>query len=152
MSALIEKFKKEHSEIFKTLREVDELGIFTKDAKDKLMSVKETLHEHLKEEDEKLYPLLLREAGQNNELKEGLEVFEKDLESVSRVVLEFFDGLDKGVLGTRFLEDFKTLFMVLRNRMWNEENYLYVEYEELNKLKPFNTAHKVTLHQIDRQH
>ena len=110
MSALIEKFKREHSGIFKTLREVDELGVFTKDAKDKLMSVKETLYEHFKEEDEKFYPVLLRESEQNKKLKEGLDVFEKDLESVSGAVLGFFDGFDKGVLGARLLKDFKVLY------------------------------------------
>ena len=134
MSALIEEFKREHYEIIKALTEVEELGILTKDGKDKLMLAKDSLHEHFKEEDEKFYPVLLREAEQNKKLKEGLDVFEKDLESLSRVVLGFFDGFDKGVLDARLLNDFKTLLMVLRNRMWNEENYLYVEYEELNKL------------------
>jgi hypothetical protein len=134
MSALIEEFKREHYEIIKALTEVEELGILTKDGKDKLMFAKDSLHEHFKEEDEKFYPVLLREAEQNKKLKEGLDVFEKDLESLSRVVLGFFDGFDKGVLDARLLNDFKTLLMVLRNRMWNEENYLYVEYEELNKL------------------
>ena len=134
MSALIKEFKSEHSKIIKVLSEVEKFGILTKEGRTKLMSAKSTLIEHFKKEDEKFYPVLLREAEQNKKLKEGLEVFKKDLESVSRVVLEFFDEFDKGVLVTRLLEDFKTLFMVLRNRMWNEENYLYVEYEELNKL------------------
>ena len=43
MSALIEKFKKEHSEILDTLKEVRELGINTKKGRAKLMSVKESL-------------------------------------------------------------------------------------------------------------
>ncbi len=134
MPALIKKFKSEHSKIIKVLSEAEEFGILTKKGQAKLMSAKATLIEHLKKEDEKFYPVLLREAEQNKKLKEGLEVFEKDLESVSRAVLGFFDGFDKDVLGARLLKDFETLFMVIRNRMWNEENYLYVEYEELNKL------------------
>ncbi len=132
MSVLIEEFKQKHYEIIKALTEVEELGILTKDGKDKLMSVKETLHEHFKEEDEKFYPVLLREAVQNKKLKEGLDVFEKDLESVSKAVFGFFDGFDKGVLDAQLLKDFETILMVLRNRLWNEENYLYVEYEELD--------------------
>ena len=134
MSALIKEFKSEHSKIIKALSEVAEFGVLTKEGQAKLMSAKAILIEHLKKEDEKFYPVLLREAEQNKKLKEGLDVFEKDFESVSRAVLGFFDGFDKGVLGAKLLKDFETLLMVLRNRLWNEENYLYVEYEELNKL------------------
>ncbi len=133
MSALIKEFKSEHSKIIKALSEVKEFGILTKEGQAKFMSVKATLIEHFKKEDERFYPVLLREAELNKKLKEGLEVFEKDLESVSRVVLGFIDGIDKGALSVSLLKDFETIFKVLLNRMWNEENYLYVEYEELNK-------------------
>jgi hypothetical protein len=134
MSALVKEFKSEHSKITNVLSEVREFGIQTKEGQAKLMSAKAILIEHLKKEDEKFYPVLLREAEQNKKLKEGLEVFKKDLESVSRIVFGFFDDFDKGVLGARLLKEFEILFMVIRNRMWNEENYLYVEYEGLNKL------------------
>ncbi len=134
MSALIKEFMSEHSKIIKVLSEVEEFGILTKGGQAKLMSAKATLNKHLKKEKEKLYPVLLRKAEQNKKLQEGLEVFEKDLKSVSRFVLEFYSGFDKGVLGARLLKEFQILLMVLRNRMWNEENYLYVEYEEMSKL------------------
>ncbi len=133
MSALIEEFKKEHSEVIEALKEVEELGILTKEGQAKLMSVKSTLLDHLKDEDEKFYPVLWKEAEQNKRLKEELEVFAEDLESVSRIVLEFFDRYDKGVLDTRLLADYETLFMVLRNRMRNEENFLYGEFENIGQ-------------------
>ncbi len=131
MSALIEEFKKEHSEIIEALKEVEELGILTKEGQAKLMSVKTALLEHLKEEDEKFYPILRKEAEQNKKLKEELDIFAKDLENVSKVVLEFFDRFDKGVLGTRLLWDFETLIMVLRNRIMNEEIFLYGYFEKV---------------------
>ena len=131
MSALIEDFKREHSEIIKALKEVEELGILSKEGQAKLMSVKETLHEHLKEEDEKFYPVLLKEAEQNKKLKEELEVFAKDLKGVSRVVFRFFERYDERVLGASLLSDFETIVTVLRNRMRNEENFLYDEYEKI---------------------
>ena len=131
MSALIDEFKREHCEIIEALKEVDGLGILTNEGQVKLMTIKTTLLEHLEEEDEKFYPVLWKEAEQNKKLKEELEVFAKDLDSVSRVVFGFFDRHDKGVLGARLLTDFETLFMVLRNRMRNEENFLYGEYEKI---------------------
>ncbi len=131
MSALIEEFNKEHNEIIEALKNVEELGILTNEGQAKLISIKTTLLEHLKEEDEKFYPVLWKEAEQNKKLKEELEVFAKDLDSITRVVFGFFDRHDKGVLGAKLLTDFETLFMVLRNRMWNEENFLYGEYEKI---------------------
>jgi hypothetical protein len=131
MSALIEEFKKEHSEIVDALNEVKELGVLTEKGQTKLMSVKAALFEHLKNEDEQLYPVLRKEAEQNKKLKEDLAVFAKELVSVSRVVFGFFDRFTNGVLGARLLGDFETLFMVLRYRMGNEENFLYAEYEKI---------------------
>lgn len=132
MSSLIEEFKKEHSEIMDALKECRELGFFTKKGRAKLISIKASLLEHLKDEDEKFYPVLRKEAEQNKKLKEGLEIFAKDLGNVSSVAFRIFDRYDKGVLDEKLLLDFGTLFTLLRNRMRNEENFLYGEYEKLN--------------------
>jgi hypothetical protein len=82
MSSLIEGFKKEHSEIIEALKEVKELGVLTEDDQAKLMSVKPSLIEHLGEEDERLYPVLWKEAEQNKKLKEVLKIFTKDMTPV----------------------------------------------------------------------
>ena len=133
MSPLIEEFKREHSEIIDSLKECRELGIFTKKGQAKLISVKESLLEHLKEEDEKFYPVLCHEAEQNKQLKEGLEIFAKDWGNVSSVAFEIFDRYDKEVLVEDLLLDFEALFTVLHHRMRNEENFLYGEYEKIGK-------------------
>ena len=95
------------------------------------MSIKATLLKHFKEEDGQFYPVLWKEAEQNMKLKEELEVFAKDLENASRFVFEFFDRCDKGLPGENLSRDFETLFMVIRDRMRNEENFLYDEYDKL---------------------
>jgi len=133
MSALIEEFKREHSQIIETLKEVKELDIHTKKGKARLMSVKASLLEHLKEEDEKFYPVLRKEAEQNKELKEELEIFAKDWGNVSSVAFEIFDKYDKGVLEEESSWDFETLFTTLRHRMKNEEDFLYGEYEKIDR-------------------
>ncbi len=69
MSALIEEFKREHSEIVDALKEVKALGILTKKGRAKLMSVKPILIEHLGKEDKKFYPVLLKAAEQNKKTK-----------------------------------------------------------------------------------
>jgi hypothetical protein len=131
LSSLIEKFKREHSEIVDVLKEVKELGFLTKEGQAKLMSIKAVLIEHIEEEDEKFYPILWREAEQNKKLKEKLEIYAKDLKKVSSVIFGFFDRYDKWVLGDKSVEEFEYLSKVLRYRMGNEEDSLYVEYEKI---------------------
>jgi len=132
MSALIEEFKKDHFGIIEALKDVKDLGVLTKEGQAKLMSLKVTLLKHLKEEDEKFYPVLWKETEQNKRLKETLEVFAKDLDSASGFVFEFFDRCDKGFPGANLSGDFEILFMVIRERMRNEENFLYDEFNMLN--------------------
>ena len=95
MSTLIEDFKRDHSGIVDTLHEVKECGILTKEGQAKLMSVKAALLKHLKDEDEKFYPVLLREAEQNKKLKEELEKFAKDLEKFYKFVFGFLKNMTK---------------------------------------------------------
>ncbi len=70
MAALIEEFKKEHSEIIEELKEVNELDILTKKGHDKLMLLTMNLAKHLRREDEWLYPVLRKASEHNKKLKE----------------------------------------------------------------------------------
>ena len=133
MSALIEGFKKDHSEIIDTLKEVKELGILSEEGQAKLRSAKESLLEHIKKEDERLYPVLRKEAEHNKKLKEILDVFTVDMENVSRVVMEFFDKYSEGVIDSTVKGAFDDLFAAFRNRIRNEEDILYEEHEKINQ-------------------
>ncbi len=133
---LINELKSEHLEIVAILKEVKGLSVLTKKDQAKLMSVKATLFEYLKKEDEKFYPLFYKVAEQNKKLKEILELFAKDLETVSSDVPKFFDKYkySKEVLDTMFIKEFEFLFNTLCKRMRYEEFIFFDEYEELNKL------------------
>ncbi len=133
MSALIEGFKKEHSEIIATLNEVEELGILSEEGQAKLVSVKASLLEHLWNEDEQLYPVLKKEAEHNEKLKELLDVFAKDMENVSRVVMDFFDKYSEEVIDSAVSGEFEYLFAAFRNRIRHEEDILYEEHEKINQ-------------------
>ncbi len=133
MSALIEEFKREHSEILAILNEVEELDILSKEGQAKHMSVKTILLEHLKKEDVKFYPVLYKAAEHNKSLKNVLDLFAMDMENVSRVVLEFFDKGPRGVLGKELQGEFESLFVALRERIKNEEDILYGEYDKFNQ-------------------
>jgi iron-sulfur cluster repair protein YtfE (RIC family) len=133
MSALIEEFKREHSEILAILNEIEGLDILSKEGQAKLMSIKAHLLAHLKKEDEKLYPVLYKVVEHNNNLKNILDLFAMDMENVSRVAQEFFDKYSRGVLGKDLQEEFESLFVTLRNRIRCEEDILYDEYEIMNE-------------------
>ena len=111
------------------LSEVKELGILSHKGQAKLMSVKSCLIEHLNKEDEKLYPVLYKAAEQNKKLKELLELLANDLQTLSIGVTEFFDKYSRGILDTKFVEEFETFFVALCKRMRLEEDILYDEYE-----------------------
>ena len=133
MSALIDEFKKDHSEIIDTLKEIKELGVLSEEGQAKLISAKESLLEHLRKEDELLYPVLRKEAEHNEKLKELLDVFAKDMENVSRVVMDFFDKYSEDVIDSAVTDEFEHLFAAFRNRIRHEEDILYEEYEKINQ-------------------
>ncbi len=133
MSALIEEFKREHSEILAIINEFKELGILSGEGQAKIMSVKASLLEHLWNENERLYPVLWKEAEHNNDLNKVLDVFAMDMERVSRIVQEFFDKYPRGVIGKEFLEEFESLVVTLRSRIRNEEDILYDEYDKISQ-------------------
>ncbi|MGR3173331.1 MAG: hemerythrin domain-containing protein [Candidatus Scalindua sp.] len=150
MSALIEEFKREHAKIIAMLNEVKEFGILSKEGQAKLMTIKAHLLAHFKKEDEKLYPVLRKEAEDNERLKNTLDLFAMDMEKVSSVVQKVFDKYSKGEIdenfprtkgaparpagGEDFSINFDSLFAALSTRIRNEENALYEEYEEYEEI------------------
>ena len=133
MSILIEELKKEHSGIIATLNEVKKLGILSKEGQDKLISVQTSLLAHLEMEDDQLYPILRKQAENNKDLKNTLDLFEMDMENVSTIVQEFFDKYSEEFSGEKLQEDFEKLFASLSKRISNEEAALYEEYEYMNE-------------------
>ena len=133
MSILIEELKKEHSGIIATLNEVKKLGILSKEGQDKLISVQTSLLAHLEMEDDQFYPILRKQAENNKDLKNTLDLFEMDMENVSTIVQEFFDKYSEEFSGEKLQEDFENLFAALSKRISNEEASLYEEYEYMNE-------------------
>ena len=133
MSALIEEFKGEHAKIIAMLKEVKERGILSKEGQAKLMSIKAHLLAHLKKEDEKLYPVLRKEAEDNERLKNTLDLFAMDMEKVSSIVQKYFDKYSGGAFDEEFPAEFESLYTALSARIKNEEDALYEEYEEINR-------------------
>ncbi|MFQ5688000.1 MAG: hemerythrin domain-containing protein [Candidatus Scalindua sp.] len=133
MSVLIEEFKREHSEILAILNEVKELGILSKAGQVKLMSIKASLLEHLWNENERIYPVLWKEAEHNKDLKELLDLFAIEMEDVSKVAQQFFNKFHEGTIDKSFPHEFEAFFAAITKRIKNEEDILYEEYEKIDQ-------------------
>ena len=129
----IEKFKKEHSNIIEALKEVEELGIHTKEGHAKLMSLTVNLLKHLRNEDKHLYPVLRKASEHNKKLKEILNLFVNGLSALYVKMLRFIAKYYKGIKDNNFQMEYERLFCALSKRIEYEENILFSEYEKLNK-------------------
>ena len=132
MSLLIEELKREHSIITETINKVNRLGIGTKEGQDMLMAAKSSFLNHIKKEDECIYPLLNRAAENDPELKRTLDIYAKDMKNISKAVLEFFEKYSYGDSGFEFSKDYGTLYTTLSLRIAKEEAVLYKKFDELD--------------------
>ncbi|MDP6925090.1 MAG: hemerythrin domain-containing protein [Candidatus Scalindua sp.] len=133
MSVLIDQLIKEHSEIFADLTEANNLGIITEEGQNKLFSAKADLLVHLKNEDEHLYPILRKEAENNKHLEGILNSFSNEMKDISKSVMKFIDKYSDGVLDSKYVESFESIFATLSARMKKEESVLFAEYEKINQ-------------------
>jgi hypothetical protein len=100
------------------------------------MALEVSLLAHLEIEDEQLYPALKKEAKHSNSMKDILDLFAIDMESVSKSVQEFFEKYSEGFSGMKpeeIYEDFEKLLAALTKRICNEEESLYEEYEAMDR-------------------
>jgi hemerythrin-like domain-containing protein len=136
MSKLIEELKQEHSELVSMLSKVTEFGIGSKEREDILFSAKNVLLAHLKKEDAELYPFLRKKTENDKNLELILDMFTRDMETVSKTVLAFFDKYSQGDSHSEleFAANFGRLLGLLEVRIQKEENILYKEYERLKRL------------------
>ncbi|MDD5558277.1 hemerythrin domain-containing protein [Candidatus Methylomirabilis sp.] len=133
MSMLVERLKREHVIIVDALNKTKEVGVGSKEGQDKLRSARTALLAHLKTEDEQLYPVLKKEAEKNDSLKRTLDLFAREMETISTEALSFVDKYSNGGSGLEFARDFGRLYMNLSQRVRKEENTLYSEYDKLHR-------------------
>ncbi len=133
MSILVEELKKEHSVISEALNEAKNIGITLKEGQKALLSAKNGLVAHLKKEDERLYPALRKEAEKDESLKRTLNTFAKDMESISKAALDFFEKYSGGGSGIDFASDYGRLMSALNSRIRREESIIYAKFDEIEE-------------------
>jgi hypothetical protein len=97
------------------------------------MSIKASLLEHLWNENERIYPVLWKEAEHNKDLKELLDLFAIEMEGVTKIVQQFFNKFHEGTIDKSFPHEFEAFFAAISKRIKNEEEILYDEYEKIDQ-------------------
>ncbi len=133
MNTLIKELKNEHAFLVETLHKAKDLLITTSEGQNALRSAKTAFLEHLKKEDEKLYPVLEKEAVNNPKIQKLIDEFKTEMNVVSKNTIDFFDKYSNGGDGDRFAADFARLYIKLSRRIKNEEEIIYKKYEEIVK-------------------
>lgn len=121
MSGLIKELKNEHAEITHILNQIKSFGIGSKEGQAALLLARKGLLAHLKKEDEKLYPVLRKEAEFDEAFRRTLDIFAKDMAEISDFAMEFFNTYSAGNMGPDFAENVGFLFAKLTQRIRKEE-------------------------------
>jgi hypothetical protein len=131
---LIDELKKEHIELLDFLSKL--LKVHNPQERfDLLQKSKEKLIAHLKKEDEKLYPVLNKKAKEDHLLETMLRISGTEMEDISKFVDYFYSTYyDINLVRSKsFANDLGKFYVMLKNRIMNEEISLYREYENLIK-------------------
>ena len=133
MSALIDELKKEHAAILDVLNEIREIDMTAPEVWEKFKAMQLGLICHLQKEDEFIYQVLREAAADRTELKRLIDSAAADMEDITKMVKDFFEKYPKEGNGPEFNEEFDSLIATIRNRILNEENVFFVEYELLHE-------------------
>jgi hypothetical protein len=93
------------------------------------IKIKSQLLAHWQLEDNELYPVLFQEAEVNHVLSATLEIFAKDMNTVTKSVFDFYDKYSSTNTWDEFDFDLQRVVGKLKMRMRNEEKNLFRAYD-----------------------
>jgi hemerythrin-like domain-containing protein len=134
MDNFIAELKSEHKELLEMLEGFKKgQGITAPGWKEKLFAAKNLFLKHLKEEDEKLYPALLKVSEKDELLNKIVTRFTQEMKKVSEKTILFLEKYASVSQGSDFIKDFAQLEILLKSRIEQEEKVLYEEYLKAQK-------------------
>jgi hemerythrin superfamily protein len=130
MKEFIKKWKAEHSAIRNALASITRLDISAKPGREKVIKAKGMILEHLKSEDEVLYPALKKSARKNLNLTRVLEILKKEMDDLAPKIKSFFKAFEDDPMATGLPSEFISIAGLLKARIDREEEVLLKEYED----------------------
>ena len=123
---MFEEIKQEHTVIIDNLMNMKKLKIHTREGQLELLSTKNDILDHIKNEDENFYSVLKKTAESDSRLRETLNAFDKNMAVISKYTLDFFESIftEEGIDLELALEKF---IDVHTTRIKREEAILYAK-------------------------
>jgi iron-sulfur cluster repair protein YtfE (RIC family) len=132
MGELTDELKSEHKVLLEEFEKIKQLGGYTPEGKSILFNCKNLLLEHLKKEDELLYPVLKQTGVKDNSIMELADSYISEMNSISERAIKFFDVYEREDDDVDFVVAVEFLLSSLKNRISREEAVLYKKYEEIS--------------------
>lgn len=128
MDKLIRELKREHGELFGLLEAFKQgRGVDGADWKEKLFSAKKLFQDHLKKEDDELYPRLLDKCSGDATMETMVRKFMEDMKKISAKTLDFLERYNSTSGGSDFMRDYAEMMVDLKGRMREEEEKLFAQ-------------------------
>lgn len=128
MSNLIDELKIEHQDLAVSFGNLKNVNVESEEGRQELRAVKSALIDHLRKENEELYPKLRDTAFNNLQLQRTLDWFTRDIARISAVIFLFLDTYCEGGSHLTFRRDFNRLNTILNALIDQEEKVVYDEY------------------------
>jgi hypothetical protein len=133
MSQLVDELKNEHQWLVGRVTEIRQ-NPGAPDVLKQLVQVKKGLLAHLRKEDDRLYPMLMKAGASDPKAREVYEMFANEMKKIGAAAIAFFEKYSperSGPLGGEFIKDLDGLIKVLGDRIASEEMTLYPTYDRV---------------------
>jgi hemerythrin superfamily protein len=133
MSDFIYELKQEHSQIRVSLQEISSMDLHSKEARKKLLEMKALFINHIKKEDEEIYPKLKEVSSNDAQFMNILNYLESEIRLISQFVSIFFDRVPDKKASQGLNREFSLISSTLIKRIDHEEEIFFPEYEKISR-------------------
>lgn len=131
MDDYIKNWKSEHVAIMNFLDFAVTLDICSKAGQEKMREAKNMILNHLKSEDEILYPMVKKVARERVSMERLLEIYSKEMDELAPKVLAFFKRYEDDPAASGLSSELNELIALLKVRIHKEENIFIKQYEDI---------------------
>lgn len=136
MQTLVEKLIKEHDALKGQVALIKQLGVMTAAGFKELLKLKELLVDHIRHEDNEMYPLLELAAKNDKNLDMLLCRLRDEMHKITIVADNFFGRYSEPTRSHEFGRDVASIFSLLSNRIITEEAVLYPRLSKVPSDEP----------------
>jgi len=133
MAMLCIALKRDHSVLLDMLDRASTFDTSADERRIELNTMKNKLVDHLKKEDEELYPVLLEAAKSDEQLQSKLNIFAHDMDKISQDVFNFVAKYSNYSNELDFAMDLGHIISILKTRIMKEEDVLLKEYNRITR-------------------